>query len=121
MHTKFLLFAEFVEHYRLQGVQYFYIYAKDLDEYTRKLIMHYVKSGVADVVFFREEHDRADIEWHLVGTQDCIHRSRQHSRYAIFADLDERILPMKSPSLREFISLVFRLHRSMSKKLRLLP
>ncbi|EPB74316.1 hypothetical protein ANCCEY_06589 [Ancylostoma ceylanicum] len=104
MHTKFLLFAEFIEHYKLQGVQYFYIYVKDLDEYTRKLIMHYVKSGEAEVVFFREERDRVDIEWHLVGTQDCIHRSRQHSRYALFADLDERILPTKSPSLRDLVS-----------------
>ncbi|EYB91899.1 hypothetical protein Y032_0200g1680 [Ancylostoma ceylanicum] len=116
MHTKFLLFAEFIEHYKLQGVQYFYIYVKDLDEYTRKLIMHYVKSGEAEVVFFREERDRVDIEWHLVGTQDCIHRSRQHSRYALFADLDERILPTKSPSLRDLVSLVLRFCQVMIKK-----
>ncbi|KAK6752959.1 hypothetical protein RB195_004009 [Necator americanus] len=69
MGTKFLLFTEFIEHYKLQGVQYFYIYVKDLDEYTRKLMMHYVKSGEAEVVFFREEQDRPSIEWHLVGTQ----------------------------------------------------
>ncbi|ETN75452.1 hypothetical protein NECAME_12378 [Necator americanus] len=37
MGTKFLLFTEFIEHYKLQGVQYFYIYIKDLDEYTRKV------------------------------------------------------------------------------------
>ncbi|KHJ77879.1 hypothetical protein OESDEN_22501, partial [Oesophagostomum dentatum] len=102
--TKFLLFAEFVEHYKLQGVQYFYIYAKDLDDYTRKILMHYVKRGEAELITFREEQDRASIEWHLVGTQDCIHRSKHHSRYVIFADLDERILPLRSPTLRNLIS-----------------
>ncbi|KAK6039061.1 hypothetical protein COOONC_23434 [Cooperia oncophora] len=74
--TKFLLFAEYIEHYKLQG-----------------LIKHYVKSGEAEVVYFREKQDRPSIEWHLVGTQDCIHRSRHHSNYTIYADLDERILP----------------------------
>ncbi|KAK6040925.1 hypothetical protein COOONC_21570 [Cooperia oncophora] len=91
--TKFLLFAEYIEHYKLQGVQHFYIYVKDVDQYTDKLIKHYVKSGEAEVVYFREKQDRPSIEWHLVGTQDCIHRSRYHSNYTIYADLDERILP----------------------------
>ncbi|KAK6019195.1 hypothetical protein OSTOST_15178 [Ostertagia ostertagi] len=91
--TKFLLFAEYIEHYKLQGVQHFYIYVKDVEEYTEKLIQHYVKNGEAEVVYFREKQDRPSIEWHLVGTQDCIHRSRHHSNYTIYADLDERILP----------------------------
>ncbi|KAK5970937.1 Glycosyltransferase family 92 protein [Trichostrongylus colubriformis] len=94
--TKFLLFAEYIEHYKLQGVQHFYIYVKDVDPYTEKLIKYYVKSGEAEVVYFREEQDRPSIEWHLVGTQDCIHRSRHHSKYTIYADMDERILPENS-------------------------
>ncbi|VDL73615.1 unnamed protein product [Nippostrongylus brasiliensis] len=36
MEPKFVLFAEFVEHYKLQGVQHFYIYVKDVDDYTNK-------------------------------------------------------------------------------------
>uniref|UniRef100_A0A7I4YR05 Glycosyltransferase family 92 protein n=1 Tax=Haemonchus contortus TaxID=6289 RepID=A0A7I4YR05_HAECO len=90
---KFVLFAEYIEHYKLQGVQHFYIYVKDVDKYTEKLIKHYVKSGEAEVIYFRDKQDRPEIEWHLVGTQDCIHRSRHHSKYTIYADMDERILP----------------------------
>uniref|UniRef100_A0A0N4X8H1 Glycosyltransferase family 92 protein n=1 Tax=Haemonchus placei TaxID=6290 RepID=A0A0N4X8H1_HAEPC len=86
---KFVLFAEYIEHYKLQGVQHFYIYVKDVDKYTEKLIKHYVKSGEAEVIYFRDKQDRPEIEWHL----DCIHRSRHHSKYTIYADMDERILP----------------------------
>ncbi|VDO85176.1 unnamed protein product [Heligmosomoides polygyrus] len=89
MNSKFILFTEYIEHYKLQGVQHFYIYVKDL-------IKHYVKNGEAEVVYFRKEQDRPSIEWHLVGTQDCIHRSRHHSAYTIYADMDERILPTTS-------------------------
>ncbi|VDK48814.1 unnamed protein product [Cylicostephanus goldi] len=83
MDTKFLLFAEFVEHYKLQGVQHFYVYVKDLDNYTKKVILRISKS---------KKRVKQKI-W-------------QHSRYVIFADLDERILPLRNLTLKQLISLV---------------
>lgn len=35
--------------------------------------------------------------------QDCVQRSRHHSRYAIFADLDERILALGNSTLAEYV------------------
>ncbi|WKY07322.1 hypothetical protein Q1695_007063 [Nippostrongylus brasiliensis] len=33
--TKWLLFAEFLEHYKLMGVEHFYVYVKDIDDYSK--------------------------------------------------------------------------------------
>lgn len=37
MNSKFILFTEYIEHYKLQGVQHFYIYVKDVDDYTNQV------------------------------------------------------------------------------------
>ncbi|KIH48161.1 hypothetical protein ANCDUO_21773, partial [Ancylostoma duodenale] len=34
--SNWLLLAELVEHYKLQGVEHFYFYFKDIDEYSRE-------------------------------------------------------------------------------------
>ncbi|KAK6744644.1 hypothetical protein RB195_011395 [Necator americanus] len=67
------------------------------------LIKYYEKIGIAEVIRFREYNDRPGQEWQLVGTQDCLQRSRHHSRYAIFQDLDERIVPAGDVKLRNLI------------------
>ncbi|KAK6752536.1 hypothetical protein RB195_003762 [Necator americanus] len=91
--SKWLMLAEVVEHYKLQGIEHFYLYVKDYDNYTYKLINDYVRSGDAEVIFFRTERNRPGNEWQPVGIQDCLQRSRHHSRYVIFSDLDERLTP----------------------------
>ncbi|KAL6733454.1 hypothetical protein Aduo_004101 [Ancylostoma duodenale] len=66
LERKWLLLAELIEHYKLQGVEHFYIYIKDIDSYTLKLLDDYAKTGEAEVVFFREEQDRTSLEWQHV-------------------------------------------------------
>ncbi|VDM65279.1 unnamed protein product, partial [Strongylus vulgaris] len=41
--TKWLLLAELFEHYKLQGVEHFYLYVKDIDNYSRKVLTIYAK------------------------------------------------------------------------------
>ncbi|EYB91906.1 hypothetical protein Y032_0200g1681 [Ancylostoma ceylanicum] len=101
--TKWLLLAETVEHYRLQGVEHFYFYVKDIDDYSLKLLQYYVRNGEAEVVFFKGDQEKTSREWQSVGVQDCLQRSRHHSQYSIFADLDERILPLNNHSLAEYV------------------
>ncbi|KAL6733461.1 hypothetical protein Aduo_004106 [Ancylostoma duodenale] len=101
---KWLLLAEVVEHYKLQGVEHFYFYIKDIDSYSLELVNDYVKTGEAEVVFFREEQDRTSSEWQHVEIEDCGLRSMHHSRYTIFADLDDRITALGSSTLVDYIS-----------------
>ncbi|RCN40622.1 hypothetical protein ANCCAN_13441 [Ancylostoma caninum] len=102
--SKWLLLAELVEHYKLQGVEHFYFYVKEVDDYSRKLINDYVKGGEAEMVRFSREHDRPLRNWQHVAVQDCVQRSRQHSRYTIFADIDERIMPLKDNRLVDYVT-----------------
>ncbi|EYC00570.1 hypothetical protein Y032_0114g420 [Ancylostoma ceylanicum] len=101
--SNWLLLAELVEHYKLQGVEHFYFYFKDIDEYSRELVESYVKTGEVETVFLREENDRAGNEWQLAGVQDCVHRNRHYSRYSIFADLDERIMALGNSTLADYV------------------
>ncbi|KIH58856.1 hypothetical protein ANCDUO_10929 [Ancylostoma duodenale] len=64
-----LLLAELVEHYKLQGVDHFYFYIKDIDAYSLQLIENYVKNGEADAIFLKEEQDREGFLWQLVGVR----------------------------------------------------
>ncbi|EYC03217.1 hypothetical protein Y032_0095g2825 [Ancylostoma ceylanicum] len=102
--SKWLLLVELVEHYKLQGVEHFYFYLKEVDDYSRKLVNDYVKGGEAELVRFSREQDRPLRNWQHVAVQDCIQRSRHHSRYTIFSDLDERILPLKDNRLVDYVA-----------------
>ncbi|KAL6741034.1 hypothetical protein Aduo_014331 [Ancylostoma duodenale] len=100
---KWLFLAELVEHNKLQGVEYFYIYVKDMDDYTNELITHYVRNGLAEVVPFHKDNDRVGKQWQHAYLQDCIQRSRGHSKYVIIQDVDERILPADNLTFRKLI------------------
>ncbi|CAJ0606321.1 unnamed protein product [Cylicocyclus nassatus] len=102
--SKWLMLAELIEHYKLQGVQHVYLYVKDIDDYSRLLIDDYERSGEVEVVYLRKEQDRYGMEWHMVGVEECLHRSRHHSRYAIFTDIDERIMALGNQTLAEYTS-----------------
>ncbi|ETN75451.1 hypothetical protein NECAME_12377 [Necator americanus] len=58
------MLAELFEHYKLQGVEHFYVYIKEMDKYTKKLVDYYVTAGEAEVVTFVSQ----DIE-NVIATQ----------------------------------------------------
>lgn len=47
---KWLHFAELVEHYKLQGVNKFFIYIREIGEYDMKLVKSYVASGEVEII-----------------------------------------------------------------------
>ncbi|CAI4224538.1 unnamed protein product [Auanema sp. JU1783] len=97
--TKWLLLAETIEHFRIQRVDHFYLYIKDIDSYSRQLVDYYVQTGIAEAIYFENRQDRPRYEWHLTGVQDCLQRSKYESRYAMFIDIDERIVTSKPNDL----------------------
>ncbi|WKY07320.1 hypothetical protein Q1695_007061 [Nippostrongylus brasiliensis] len=107
--TKWLLFTEFVEHYKLVGVEHFYVYVKDIDGYSKLVIDDYVRTGEIETIFLRT-NDRPGVDYQLVAVHDCLHRSRHHSRYVIFGDLDERIVLSGTATLSDFVTKVMTLH-----------
>ncbi|CCD66297.1 Glycosyltransferase family 92 protein [Caenorhabditis elegans] len=88
---KWLHFVELVEHYKLQGVNKFFIYIREINEYDRKLIDSYVESGEVEIIDI--PGTVADvIAQQLMAVADCLLRSRTFSKWSIYADIDERLI-----------------------------
>ncbi|EYC29169.1 hypothetical protein Y032_0006g2822 [Ancylostoma ceylanicum] len=101
--TKWLLLAELFEHYKLQGVEHFYVYIIEMDRYSKKLIDYYVRSGEVEVILLENKHVNNVIATQIIGVTECLQRSRHHSRYALFVDLDERVMPRHGDTLSSFV------------------
>ncbi|WKY05172.1 hypothetical protein Q1695_005863 [Nippostrongylus brasiliensis] len=82
-----LLLAELVEYYKVLGVEYFYIYVEDIDDYSQKVLKSYVESNDAEVIRFPTDND---VDFQFVAMQECLYRSRQHSRWVAFGDINDR-------------------------------
>ncbi|RCN51151.1 hypothetical protein ANCCAN_02716 [Ancylostoma caninum] len=94
---KWLLLAELVEHYKLQGATHFYVYSKYIDEYSRILLDDYVRTGEAEAIILHDRFRREDDRWQSVELQECLTRARGHSHWVAFIDLDERLTPTDYP------------------------
>ncbi|WKY05182.1 hypothetical protein Q1695_005868 [Nippostrongylus brasiliensis] len=108
--TKWLLFTEFVEHYKLMGVEHFYIYIKDIDEYSRRVLDDYIRTGEIETIFLRTNNR----PYQHSSIPDCLQRSRYHSRYVIFGDLDERIVLSGTGTLTDYVTKFMALHPNVS-------
>ncbi|EFP00033.1 hypothetical protein CRE_18631 [Caenorhabditis remanei] len=110
--AKWLLFIEMIEHFKLQGIQHFYIHIHNASNYDLKVINDYVRTGEVEVHYLLERDQRTDNHWHMVNIaviismknslnsfrfQDCLIWSRGESKWTIFADLDERLLMTEYP------------------------
>ncbi|CAD6194838.1 unnamed protein product [Caenorhabditis auriculariae] len=88
---KWLQLVEFIEHYKLQGATQFYIYLIDVDPYTRLLIDDYVRTGEIELVIMHDRYERPQWLFHMVEIFDCLQRSKHHSKWTAFVDIDERM------------------------------
>ncbi|WKY05165.1 hypothetical protein Q1695_005859 [Nippostrongylus brasiliensis] len=82
-----LLLAELVEYYKTLGVEYFYLYVEEIDDYSQKVLKSYVESDDAEVIRFPTDND---VDFQFVAMQECLYRSRQHSRWVAFGDINDR-------------------------------
>uniref|UniRef100_A0A8R1E3Q9 Glycosyltransferase family 92 protein n=1 Tax=Caenorhabditis japonica TaxID=281687 RepID=A0A8R1E3Q9_CAEJA len=99
---KWLLFIEAIEHYKLQGVQHFYVYLFNVSAYDAHVIDGYVKSGEVEVHWLGPPDNRPDFHWQLPHIADCLLRSRE-ATWTIFGDLDEKFLPQQHATLRQLL------------------
>ncbi|CCD64813.1 Glycosyltransferase family 92 protein [Caenorhabditis elegans] len=89
--SKWLQIVDFVEHMKLEGATYFYFYVGTINDYDRKMLTEYVRTGDVEVTFLQDKFERPAYAWHLLMMQDCHLRSKYHSKWITFLDLDERI------------------------------
>ncbi|PAV82509.1 hypothetical protein WR25_16283 [Diploscapter pachys] len=89
--AKWLMIAEFIEFYKLQGATHFYFYIHQLSLYDRKILEDYQRTGDVDITIIDDRYKRGDKKWHHTGIFNCVLRSRYHSKWAAIIDIDERL------------------------------
>ncbi|EFO83207.1 hypothetical protein CRE_27952 [Caenorhabditis remanei] len=83
--SKWLEVAEFIEHYKLIGVRYFYFTVLNMNEYSRKIIDEYLRTGEIKLTVIQSEY-----KFHLLQINEN-QRSKHHSKWVINVDIDERL------------------------------
>ncbi|CAD6191375.1 unnamed protein product [Caenorhabditis auriculariae] len=88
---KWIQIAEFIEHYKLQGATFFYVYLIEIDNYSRVILEDYERRGEIEIVNMYDGYNRTNRYWHMVQIHDCLQRNRHISKWTAFVDLDERL------------------------------
>ncbi|CAL2042604.1 unnamed protein product [Caenorhabditis brenneri] len=95
--SKWMLIPEVIEHYKLQGMTHFYFYVFHINEYDNAILEDYIRTGEVEVTYMLERSDRELLYWQHIAYRDCTLRSRHESKWALHADIDERLLMTKYP------------------------
>ncbi|EFO88202.1 hypothetical protein CRE_16543 [Caenorhabditis remanei] len=90
--SNWLEVAEFIEHYKLIGVRYFYFTVFNMNEYSRKIIDEYLRTGEIELTVIQSEYETIDWQFHLLQINECHQRSKHHSKWVINVDIDERLV-----------------------------
>ncbi|ULT86951.1 hypothetical protein L3Y34_006593 [Caenorhabditis briggsae] len=99
---KWLEIAEFIEHYKLIGVRHFYFTIFNMNEYTRKIMDEYTRTGEVELTVIQSEYANVDWQFHLLQINECHQRAKYHSKWVINADIDERLV-MLNGTLQDLI------------------
>ncbi|XP_066499340.1 glycosyltransferase family 92 protein C33H5.2-like [Hoplias malabaricus] len=108
-----LQFAQSMEMYKLLGVQHVVIYNTSCGPDLEKLLQHYRREGILEVVPWPIDQfltpsagwdskiHSGELQYYgqLVTLNECIYRNMYQSRYVLLHDTDEIIMPKKQANL----------------------
>ncbi|XP_072537115.1 uncharacterized protein [Salminus brasiliensis] len=108
-----LQFAQTMEMYKLLGVQHVVIYNTSCGPNLEKLLQHYKKEGILEIVSWpvdqflnpsagwNSQKNPGELQYYgqLVTLNECVYRHMYQSRYVLLNDIDEIIMPYKHANL----------------------
>lgn len=89
--------VEFIEYYKLLGVDHFYIYNNNGTDNTPEILAPYIKSGLVTYQDFPGEKMQRIIYNH------AIENYRMETRWMAIIDVDEFIVPLKDKNIPKFL------------------
>ncbi|CAI5448092.1 unnamed protein product [Caenorhabditis angaria] len=89
---KWLEIIEFVEHYKLMGINHFYFTIFDMNHYSRKILDEYLRTGEIELTVIQTEYEREDWQFHMLQINECHQRAKYHSKWVLNVDIDERLV-----------------------------
>lgn len=88
---------EWIEFYKLVGVEKFYIYDNESSDNTKEVLKPYIDTG--DVVYTYQPGQAQQ----LVAYNDAVKKYKNETKWLGFFDLDEFVMPLSTKTIPEFL------------------
>jgi hypothetical protein len=89
--------GEWIEYHRLMGAQKFHIYDNESSDNLREFLEPYIAGGIVSYIFFPGKRRQ------VAAYNDAVRRYRYASFWLAFIDIDEFLVPLKSPDIAAFL------------------
>ncbi|CAI5439825.1 unnamed protein product [Caenorhabditis angaria] len=86
---KWIEVIEHVEHHIMLGATQFYFTILDVSKYDNRIFIYYDRHGISETTTYLLDYN-ATFQFHELQQNDCFYRSRQHAKWVINIDIDER-------------------------------
>ncbi|CAI5452703.1 unnamed protein product [Caenorhabditis angaria] len=100
--AKWLEIVESVESHRILGATMFYFVSIEVTMYDSQVFTYYDRLGLSETVHILMDH-KPNYQFHELQQNECYYRSRQHSKWVLNVDLDERLMFNKKYSFVNFL------------------
>lgn len=88
---------EWIEFYKLVGVEKFYIYDNESSDNTKEVLKPYIDAG--DVVYTYQQGQAQQV----VAYNDAVKKYKNETKWLGFFDLDEFVMPLSTTSIPDFL------------------
>ena len=105
----YLLFSQAIETDRILGADKFTLYLHSASPEVLAIIRHYVTSGVMEAIEWRLPFTDASLVHYfgqLAAINDCLYSYQYTSRYVVFHDFDELLLPRMHDTWNEMLEAI---------------
>lgn len=96
---------EWIEYYRLLGVEHFYLYNNLSTDNYHDVLKPYVENGIVELIEWPERASNWG-EWdalQVAAYRNAIERAKNETRWLAIIDIDEFIVPVKDDHLKTFL------------------
>ena len=92
---------EWLEFYKLVGVQHFYLYNNFSTDNYLKILNHYIKKGEVEVIDWNITNEGLNAQY--TAFNDALRKTKGIVKWLAYLDLDEFLFPVQVNSLLDFL------------------
>jgi Glycosyltransferase family 92 len=94
---------EWIEYYRLLGVDHFYLYNHSSADNYMEILRPYINDGIVELTEWLRPTDHIWEQYQLDAYNDCLAHCKNQTNWLAIIDIDEYIVPRYTNSLKEFL------------------
>lgn len=99
---------EWIEYHQMLGVDHFILYNDRSTDQWREVLDPYIRSHLVEVIEWTLPSDIPLFPtWQTMAYQDGLHRSKGNTKWLLFIDVDEFVLPKKNATILECLEEFF--------------